>query len=129
VKDKEKIMINNESSPKNSPIDFPSALARIGNDEEFLAELLSLFKMDYETKMASLKNAITQEDFVSIQELGHSLKGASANLSLTFIQQAAYDLENAGKDRNIDKAKNALSTMGQEFQNLQEYLASTSQSL
>jgi len=119
-------MINNESSPKNSPIDFPSALARIGNDKEFLAELLSLFKTDYEAKMVNLKNAVDQEDFVSIQELGHSLKGASANLSLPFMQQAAYDMESAGKDKNINKAKNALSTLGREFQNLQEYLASTS---
>jgi HPt (histidine-containing phosphotransfer) domain-containing protein len=119
-------MINNESSPGNSPIDYPSALARIGNDESFLAELLDLYKMDFEAKIEGLQNAIDQEDFVSLQELGHSLKGSSANLSLPFLQKAAVDMETAGRDKNLDKAKSALSSLDQEFQNLQKFLSSQS---
>ncbi len=116
-------MINNESSSANSPIDYPSALARIGDDESFLAELLDLYKMDFEAKIGGLQNAIDQEDFVSIQELGHGLKGSSANLSLPFLLKAALDMENAGRDKNLDKARGALSTLGQEFHNLQEFLS------
>jgi HPt (histidine-containing phosphotransfer) domain-containing protein len=116
-------MINNESSPGNSPIDFPSALARIGDDESFLQELLELYKMDFEAKEEALQKAIDHQDFLSIQELGHSLKGASANLSLPYLQQAALDMESAGRDRNIDKARGALAALGQEFQNLQEFLS------
>jgi HPt (histidine-containing phosphotransfer) domain-containing protein len=116
-------MIKNESSPENSPIDFPSALARIGDDESFLQELLELYKMDFEAKIEGLQNAIDQEDFVTIQELGHSLKGASANLSLPFLQKAAYDMESAGRDKNLHKARGALGDLGQEFQSLQEFLS------
>ena len=116
-------MINNESLPGNNPIDFPSALARIGNDESFLQELLELYKTDFEAKIEGLQNAINQEDFVSIQELGHSLKGASANLSLPFLQKAAFDMESAGRNKNLDRARGALGDLGQEFQNLQDFLA------
>lgn len=116
-------MINNESSPGNSPIDYSSALARIGNDESFLAELLDLYKMDFKTKIEGLQTAMDQEDFVAMQELGHSLKGSSANLSLPYLQQAALNIESAGRDENIDKARGALETLGREFQNLQEFLA------
>ncbi|MGD9345093.1 MAG: Hpt domain-containing protein [Candidatus Aminicenantes bacterium] len=116
-------MINNESSPGNSPIDLPSALARIGNDESFLHELLNLYKMDFEAKIEGLQKAIDLKNFVSIQELGHSLKGASANLSLPFLQKAALDMECAGRDKNLDKARGALITLGQEFQSLQEFLS------
>jgi HPt (histidine-containing phosphotransfer) domain-containing protein len=116
-------MINNESSPGNNPIDYPSALARIGNDESFLAELLDLYKMDFEVKIEGLQDAIDKEDFVSMQELGHSLKGSSANLSLPYLQEAALEMESAGRNRNIDKARGALGTLGQEFQNLQEFLS------
>jgi HPt (histidine-containing phosphotransfer) domain-containing protein len=116
-------MINNESSPGNNPIDYSSALARIGNDESFLAELLDLYKMDFGAKIEGLQNAIDQEDFIAIQELGHSLKGSSANLSLPYLQQAALDIESAGRDRNLDKVRGALDTLGREFQNLQEFLA------
>lgn len=115
-------MINNESSSRNNPIDYPSALARIGNDESFLAELLDLYKMDFEAKIEGLQNAIAQEDFLSLQELGHSLKGSSANLSLPYLQEAALCMESAGRERNIEKAKGALDTMSLEFQNLQEFL-------
>lgn len=121
---KEKTMSINESSPGNSPIDLPSALARIGDDESFLLELLDLFKMDFEAKIEGLQTAIDQEDFISIQELGHSLKGASANLSLPFLQKAALDMESAGRNKNLDRARGALGTLGQEFQNLQEFLSS-----
>jgi HPt (histidine-containing phosphotransfer) domain-containing protein len=116
-------MINNESFPENSPIDYSSALERIGNDESFLAELLDLYKMDFASKIEGLQNAIDQKDFISIQELGHSLKGSSANLSLPYLQEAALDMESAGRDRNLDKAIGALGILGQEFQNLQEFLA------
>jgi two-component system sensor histidine kinase/response regulator len=116
-------MINNESPPGNSPIDYSSALARIGNDKSFLAELLELYKTDFEAKIEGLQNAIEQADFVSIQELGHSLKGSSANLSLPYLQEAALDMESAGRDRNLDKARGALSTLSKEYQNLQEFLA------
>ena len=117
-------MINNESFPRKNPIDYPSALARIGNDESFLRELLDLYKTDFEAKIEVLQDAIDKEDFVSIQELGHSLKGSSANLSLPYLQEAALEMETAGRNRNLDMAKGALSTLGQEFQNLQEFLSS-----
>jgi len=123
MKDKENKMINNESHPGNSPIDFSSALERIGNDESFLVELLDLYKMDFGAKIEGIQNAIIQEDFVSLQELGHSLKGSSANLSLPYLQDAALQMESAGRDRNLDKAKGALDSLNQEFQNLQEFLA------
>lgn len=116
-------MIKNESSPGNSPIDFPSALERIGDDKSFLQELLELYKMDFEAKIEGLQSAIDQKNFVSIQELGHSLKGASANLSLPFLQKAALDMECAGRDKNLNKARGALDALSQEFQTLQEFLA------
>ena len=74
-------------------------------------------------KIEGLQDAIDKEDFVSMQELGHSLKGSSANLSLPYLQEAALEMESAGRNRNIDQARGALGTLGQEFQNLQEFLS------
>ena len=114
----------NEETQQNSPIDYPSALARIGNDESFLQELLELYSLDFETKQEELKNAIERIDFISIQEIGHSLKGSSANLSLTFLQEASYEIELAGKNRDIDKAQQAHEKLLQAFQSLKSHLAS-----
>lgn len=114
----------NEDTQQNLPIDYPSALARIGNDESFLKELLELYLMDFEAKQDELITAIDGMDFISIQEIGHSLKGSSANLSLTFLQKAAYEIELAGKDRDIEKAKLAREELLQAFQSLKTHLAS-----
>jgi len=114
----------NEETQQNSPIDYPSALARIGNDESFLKELLELYLMDFEAKKEALKAAIEGMDFISIQEIGHSLKGSSANLSLNFLKNASYEMEVAGKDRDIDRAKKALEELLQQFQSLKTHLAS-----
>ncbi len=114
----------NEETQQNSPIDYPSALERIGNDESFLKELLELYSTDFEAKQEQLKTAIEGMDFTSIQEIGHSLKGSSANLSLTFLQRASFEMEEAGKDGNIERAKKAQDELLREFQSLKTHLAS-----
>ena len=114
----------NEETQQNSPIDYPSALARIGNDESFLQELLELFLMDFEARQEELNNAIEGIDFIAIQEIGHSLKGSSANLSLTFLQRASYEIEMAGKNRDIEKARKAQGELLEAFQSLKGHLAS-----
>ena len=114
----------NEETHQNLPIDYPSALERIGNDESFLKELLELYVMDFEAKKEQLKTAIEGMDFKSIQEIGHSLKGSSANLSLTFLQQAYFKMEAAGQESDIERAKTAIEDLTREFQNLKIHLDS-----
>jgi len=114
----------NEETLQNSPIDYPSALERIGNDESFLKELLELYLMDFEAKQEQLKTAIEGMDFTSIHEIGHSLKGSSANLSLTFLMKASFEMEAAGKERDLERAKKAQEELLQEFQSLKIHLAS-----
>ena len=114
----------NEETQQNLPIDYSSALARIGNDESFLQELLELFLVDFEARQEDLNNTIKGTDFISIQEICHSLKGSSANLSLTFLQKASYEIEVAGKNRDIEKARNAHEDLLEAFQSLKGHLAS-----
>ncbi|TET66084.1 MAG: Hpt domain-containing protein, partial [Candidatus Aminicenantes bacterium] len=71
------------------PIDYLSALERVGGDKSFLEELLNLYFEDFSEKYGQLQKAIEQKKFDLIHELGHSLKGSSANLSLTFLQETS----------------------------------------
>ena len=112
-----------EDFQETSPIDYPSALARIGNDTSFLSELLELYVMDFAEKQETLTSAIEHEDFKTIQEVGHSLKGASANLSLPYLQKASYELESAGRDRDLPKARKFLAALSQEFTKLKEHIS------
>jgi HPt (histidine-containing phosphotransfer) domain-containing protein len=105
------------------PIDFPSALERTGDDESFLEELLSLYSEDFSEKLNQIKEAMDQGNYDMIRELSHTLKGASANLSLIPLQEALFEMENAGRERNIEKAKKTLELLEKEYQRLQDFLA------
>ena len=105
------------------PMDFSSALERTGGDESFLEELLGLYSEDFSKKLDQIKEAISQRNYEMIRELGHTLKGASANLSLTPLQEASFEMENAGSERDIEKAKKALDLLDKEYARLQDFIA------
>jgi len=106
-----------------TPIDLSSALERIGGDESFLYDLINIYTEDFSEKYSRLQQAVENEDFETIRELGHNLKGSSANLSLIHLQKVSYDLEESGKDRDLEKAQKSLLLLDQEFRRLQDYLA------
>ena len=114
-----------EKYPKKDipPIDYPSVLERIGGDLSFLEELLNLYFEDFSEKYEQLPKAIEQKNYDLIRELGHSLRGSSANLSLTFLQETSHHLEVAGRERNVEKAKKALALLEQEFKRLKDFLS------
>ena len=114
-------MIADDHSSK-SPIDLSSVMERIGGDESFLKELLNLYIEDFSEKFEELKEAIDQQNFETIQKLGHTLKGSSANLSLPSLQEAFFEMEKAGREKNIAMAQQTLSLLDSEFQRLKEFL-------
>ncbi len=105
------------------PIDYASALERVEGDKSFLEELLNLYFEDFSEKYDRLQKAIEQKNFELIRELGHGLKGSSANLSLTFLQETASHMEVAGRERNGEKARKALALLEQEFKKLKDFLS------
>ncbi len=105
------------------PVDYPSVLERIGGDLSFLKELLNLYLEDFSEKYERLQKAIEQKNFDLIREFGHSLRGSSANLSLTFLQETSLHMEVAGKEKNVEKAKKAFALLGQEFKKLKDFLS------
>ncbi len=115
-------MPNHSSSELNLPIDYEEVLERIGGDKTFLQELLKIYIEDYEEKSRLIEEAIHQQDFMAVQKLGHSLKGSSANLSLSSLQKASLDLELAGRNHNLSLAQSAFSCLEKEFAKLKTYL-------
>ena len=101
-------MINSQDANRDDPINYPEVLERIGGDKEFLVELLSIYFLEFGEKRPQIEAALRRADFNLLQEIGHSLKGASANLSLPGLRRDATALEAAGREKNIDKARQAL---------------------
>lgn len=111
------------TSKNNLPIDIPSALERIGGDKSFLFDLVHIYVEDFLEKYERLQEAVEKENFEAIRDLGHNLKGSSANLSLPYLQDVSYEIESSGMERNIVKAKENLILLEEEFHRLQEFLS------
>jgi len=104
------------------PLDLGDALDRIGGDIAFLRELLNIYFQEYAEKKRLLQEAIARRDFVHVCELGHSIKGASANLSLSRLQRVALSLEAAGREGQIQLIQEAARSLETEIQTLKAYL-------
>jgi HPt (histidine-containing phosphotransfer) domain-containing protein len=104
------------------PMNKAEALDRVGGDEAFLRELLDMYAAEYAEKTGAMENAIRAADFRAIRDLGHGLKGSSANLSLLRLQDAAFDMETAGLEMNLAGALKALNRLGHEYGRLKDYL-------
>lgn len=106
------------------PIDLPSALERIGGDESLLYELINIYVEDFLEKNDLLRKAIDHEDFTTIREIGHSLKGSSGNLSLTRLHETSYQIEVAGKEEDIERARYHYQLLNQQFMKLKDFFSS-----
>ena len=115
-------MINHQNINRDNPINYREVLERIGGDTEFLEDLLKIFFLEFEEKKAQIEDALEGADFSLIQELGHSLKGASANLSLPSLRRDASALEIAGREKNIDRARQLLNSLIAECRALHDFL-------
>ncbi len=104
------------------PIDVADALARVGNDRAFLKELLDIYAEDLATRVAGLRGALARGDLKAIEQLGHSIKGSSANLSLAPLRDRAAAIELAGKANDAAKALANLDALEREFLRLREHL-------
>lgn len=99
------------------------ALERIGGDADFLEELLGIYRAEYAKKRKGLDRALSKKDAEAVRELGHSLKGSSANLSLPGLRSAALEVENAGRAGDMTAAARAAERLGREYARLTDYLA------
>ncbi len=115
-------MPNTITTPDHRPIDVSSVLERIGGDASFLQDLLDLYCREFHEKKQLLEDALARGDSTQIQEVGHSLKGASANLSLIPLQKLALAIELAGREKDLVNARNAIMALEPEFQRLKAFL-------
>jgi HPt (histidine-containing phosphotransfer) domain-containing protein len=108
----------------DGPLPFlrQEALDRLGGGAVFLDELLGLYEKEFRTQIAQLKKALAGKKFDSVREIGHSLKGSSANLSLPGLHEAALAVEKAGQEKNAAAGRDGLLALEREHQRLKAFL-------
>jgi HPt (histidine-containing phosphotransfer) domain-containing protein len=105
------------------PMDYQSALERVGMDQAFLRELIAMYKTEFSNFCRRIREAMESSDFPTVRMLAHSLKGSSASLSFPGLRRISEQLESAGDSRDPQCIEKNLAVLLKEYQRLNEFLA------
>jgi two-component system sensor histidine kinase/response regulator len=86
-----------------SPLAVQEMRRRLGDDDEFVAEVMAMFLVDCPARLAQLKIAVAARDREEIRSVAHALKGAAGNLSATAVSECASALESMAADGVFDQ--------------------------
>lgn len=109
-------------SDEKAIFDKDALIERLGGNEEFLSELLSLFAQDTPLQLKELKQAIDDNDATRVTLHAHTIKGSSANIGAKALSNAALDIEMAGKNRDLNNARLLIGKLEYELDRLKTAL-------
>lgn len=92
-------------------LDREMALSRAGGDIELLREIATLFLENYAQWMAEIREAATRGDAQALEHGAHGLKGSVANFGADAAVEAALELEQLGRRRNLTEVAKTLNTL------------------
>jgi HPt (histidine-containing phosphotransfer) domain-containing protein len=99
----------------NTAVSSEELLERIDGDRTFLAELVSLFRLDYPAQIQMAREAVSHNDVATLQKIGHALKGALANLAATDASKSAGELEAMAKAGDLASVAAKLAVLETEL--------------
>ncbi|MGB3573433.1 MAG: Hpt domain-containing protein [Phormidesmis sp.] len=89
-----------------------------GEDSEFESELLDIFLQDAQDSLQKLESAIASKSIQVVEEVAHSLRGASANVGASALAAVALQLEQAARGGDITSARSLLRQLNRHCQRI-----------
>jgi signal transduction histidine kinase/CheY-like chemotaxis protein len=114
-------------NPPSAPVRRESwsrneALERIGGDQQLLGDLCQIFLEESPKLMAKLRQAVDSGDCEGLMRAAHNLKGESSYLGASGTSQAARQLEEMGRNRDLSHADSTLAELEREISSLHDEL-------
>jgi len=104
--------------------DYAAALERTGGDPEFLKELVELFLDECPKMMGNIQASLARRDAPALQRAAHTLKGSVGNFCATPAFEAAYRLEQMGRQGDLSEGEAAWAVLEREVERLSAQLES-----
>jgi histidine phosphotransfer protein HptB len=89
-------------------MDFLTPAQRLGLELEEYIELIELFLETSDTDISGMEKAAAAQDYTTLVERSHSLKGSSGNLGLMEIYEKAKQIEMNARVGNQEGFNNLL---------------------
>ncbi len=104
--------------PEAASWNHAEALQRIEGDEDLLQEMCQIFLEESPKLLQKLHDAIAAGDAGEVMRTAHSLKGESSYLSASATSQAARQLEEMARKRDLSGAAATFATLEREMASL-----------
>jgi HPt (histidine-containing phosphotransfer) domain-containing protein len=105
-----------------------SLLESVGDDVEFLAELIDTYVADAPEQLEALHAALAAGDAAELVRPAHTLKSASASLGALGLAERCRLLEASAKTGSLDGAAQAVDGIAAEVQRVMNALERTKRS-
>lgn len=91
------------TDPKDLHFNARKLMDNIGNNQEFLEEILDEVPVQFSYDIQTLAKAIGDQDYAGIKSTAHSIKGAALNMYFNQLAETARTIELVCEEKNIDK--------------------------
>lgn len=103
-------------------VDYHTALARLGGNEQLFRELAAFFLDDAPVILKQLGEALGAGNAAGVERAAHSLRGLAANFGAPAAVQVAGDLQDAGRRNDWSRAQLLYDLLTCELEKLTEEL-------
>ena len=95
-------------------------MARLMDDEDLARTVVEGFLDDIPQQIEALRGYLEAGDAPGAERQAHTIKGASANVGGEALRAVAFEMEKAGKEKNLDKLTMLLPKLEREFDRLRQ---------
>ena len=112
---------NQQMSSEIAELCFDKAkfLNQLGDDHELAQLVANAFIDDIPKQIKILKTSITEQDQELSTRQAHSIKGASANVAASILQEMAASMEDMAKEADFKNLQKNLPSLQEEFDKLE----------
>ena len=107
---------------KDSPLDLQRLNSLSRGKVAFQQRLVQTFVDNAFPGLEQIRSAILVNDYKTIEQQAHRLKGASANVGVLIMPDIAGQLERQARDKKLDGATELLNSMENQLQKVNFYL-------
>ncbi len=92
-------------------------------DPDIVTELIDTFFGDVPTRITGIRDAVASANPTQLEREAHNLKGSSANLGAKQLSEISFELEQKGRNSELDGAEAIVELLEKEFKRVQDCLS------
>lgn len=86
-------------------------MTQTGDDLELAGEILTLFKDSAAADLQKIRDGLAARKPGAVAEAAHSIKGAAASLGIEGLCRVAYQVEEAGRQKDLQKVAEGIAEL------------------